>query len=207
MLSKLKFFQQKIFFVLVLCLIFYALSLFALPNDLSIAGLELAIFMAIYKLPEFLTPIFLIITQLGSMWSIIGLVIGVSFKNHYHLALRLVLATSVAAIATELIKNNIMRSRPYNIIEFVNIRDFPTLGYSFPSGHSAVIAAAVLILYLNVSKKYRPWLVVALVLVGLSRVYLGVHAPLDVLAGFSLGGFAAATVIIMQGVIFKLSTK
>ena len=67
---------------------------------------------------------------------------------------------------------------------------------SFPSGHSATAAAGALIL----SAFYpalAPVFLVAGILVALSRVYLGVHYPFDVLAGATIGTLVAALLLIL----------
>lgn len=84
------------------------------------------------------------------------------------------------------------------ILKFLFHRDRPSLwqhaaekGFSFPSGHamaSAALATALVIIFWKT--KYR-WVVVATAalltfLIGLSRLYLGVHYPSDVLAGWSV---------------------
>jgi undecaprenyl-diphosphatase len=71
---------------------------------------------------------------------------------------------------------------------------------SFPSGHSATAAAGALTLSL-IYPAFAPLLVPAGLLVILSRVYLGVHFPVDVLAGAAIGlatsgaVFAAAAIL------------
>jgi undecaprenyl-diphosphatase len=81
--------------------------------------------------------------------------------------------------------------------------DLPS-SYSFPSGHSmASFCLAVVIGTLAVRSDARPVIKAAMVaacvlyaaLVGLSRVYLGVHYPSDVVASWLLGGFWMALVI------------
>ncbi|MCD6379342.1 phosphatase PAP2 family protein [bacterium] len=57
---------------------------------------------------------------------------------------------------------------------------------SFPSGHAANITASMLFLGLVYRKLLAPFLVIAAI-VSFSRIYVGVHWPLDVAAGISLG--------------------
>lgn len=67
---------------------------------------------------------------------------------------------------------------------------------SFPSGHSATAAAGALTL----SALYPvliPAIVPAAILTILSRVYLGVHYPLDVLAGSAIGIVTAAVLVVV----------
>jgi undecaprenyl-diphosphatase len=65
---------------------------------------------------------------------------------------------------------------------------------SFPSGHSATAAAGALTLS-AVYPAFTPALALAGLLVALSRVYLGVHYPFDVLAGVLIGTFAGGAVL------------
>lgn len=67
---------------------------------------------------------------------------------------------------------------------------------SFPSGHSATAAAGALALSVTYPVLV-PVLFPAAALTVLSRVYLGVHYPLDVLAGILIGLFAAGAVLLL----------
>ncbi len=61
-----------------------------------------------------------------------------------------------------------------------------TIGSSFPSGHAATSFAGAVVLVLLV-RRAVPLLFVLAAAVAFSRVYVGVHYPLDVLAGAVLG--------------------
>ena len=79
------------------------------------------------------------------------------------------------------------RPRPYEVMAGAVLRQQPAHGTSFPSSHTAVTVAVVIAL---VPFLVRPLAAVAIgyaVLVGWSRVYLGVHYPLDVVAGAGIG--------------------
>ena len=87
-----------------------------------------------------------------------------------------------------------------NILKLIVRRDRPTIfpiideiGYSFPSGHSMVSMAfygfIIYLIYKNVKNNKIKWLLVTMmgfliILIGISRIYLGVHYVSDVLAGF-----------------------
>lgn len=71
---------------------------------------------------------------------------------------------------------------------------------SFPSGHSATAAAGALTLSV-IYPSFTPLLVPAGLLVILSRVYLGVHFPVDVLAGAAIGFATSGVVFALAAVV------
>ena len=71
---------------------------------------------------------------------------------------------------------------------------------SFPSGHSATAAAGALTLSV-LYPPFAPVLVLAGLLVVLSRVYLGVHFPFDVLAGVVIGATTSVAVLVIADLL------
>jgi undecaprenyl-diphosphatase len=59
--------------------------------------------------------------------------------------------------------------------------------HSFPSGHSTIAASALAYFWKNVSSQWRVLLAAMVLVVGYSRICLGMHFPTDVLAGIGLG--------------------
>jgi undecaprenyl-diphosphatase len=98
-------------------------------------------------------------------------------------------------ILVQILKFLFARPRPEIVPQLVS-----EVTMSFPSGHSAMSAVvylslAVLISRIENSRKTRVFLISSALIisfiVGLSRVYLGVHYPTDVLAGWMIGLFWA----------------
>lgn len=90
-------------------------------------------------------------------------------------------------IVTQLIKLWIMRPRPYTELSSLIVLATES-DMSFPSGHTSTSTAMAYIL----SSEYQKWYFMLIpIIVALSRLYMGVHYPSDVLGGFILGFIVA----------------
>jgi undecaprenyl-diphosphatase len=91
-----------------------------------------------------------------------------------------------ADLLATLLKALVDRQRPYEVIPQADPLLRWDVAGSFPSGHAATsVAGAVVLAYLL--GRWGPWLGLLAAAVAFSRVYVGVHYPLDVLAGAALG--------------------
>ena len=106
-----------------------------------------------------------------------------------------VLAVLLSDLATDVLKNLIYRVRPCNALADVRILAGCTESFSFPSGHATnVFAAAVYLSY--VYSRYLPIFLILAALVAYSRIYVGVHYPLDVIGGAVVGSVGAVLIIV-----------
>lgn len=141
------------------------------------------------------------ITALGSgtVLTILSLFVValLTLKKQYFQAIHFLVAAVGSAVLTSTMKTYFERSRPSALAHLVDVQ-----GYSYPSGHSLSSAAvyftfAVLLFSYFKTRIQRSFIIifslVVILLIALSRVYLGVHYLSDVIAGIFIGISWSAT--------------
>ncbi len=137
----------------------------------------------------------LFFTYLGN-WEVVLILItiaGIFFaaKKHKDYILAILFSVGGGEVLVWVIKHIVQRPRPFLTDDLVFEKSF-----SFPSGHAfAAVAFYGLLAYFLISAvKSRFWKIFFIAVcallaltIGISRIYLGVHWPTDVLAGFALG--------------------
>lgn len=133
------------------------------------------------------------------LWGIVGLVVFVrEEKKHPSFFVPLFLSLLSSWTIVELLMKPLLgRHRP--VIEMGALLVTQASGYSFPSSHAALSWA-----FATVFSAYEPrwrWMFIAVAsIVSLSRVYLGVHFPIDIFAGAVLGWVIGhVSLIILSG--------
>jgi undecaprenyl-diphosphatase len=150
--------------------------------------------------PPHLEPLMLAVTALGYYW-FVGILLAIAAPALYLRGLRfsaalLTISTAGSMVITTALKALYQRSRP-ELFQTDYVASF----YSFPSGHATISVGFYGVLTIIIASRLRGasrWAICTLGLtlmmaIGFSRLYLGVHYPSDILAGYLTAGFWAAT--------------
>ena len=153
-------------------------------HDILAAGSEFIVWLQQFQTPT-LTAIFEFITNLGGS-KYLFLIPFVLWCVDYRSGLRLLAVFALSLFVNTTLKTWIAQPRPFQFDARVISRG--EIGYGLPSGHAQLV---VVFWGVIASWVARPWFwtlaVVMMGLIGFSRIYLGVHFPSDVLAGWALG--------------------
>lgn len=133
----------------------------------------------------------------GGWFFILSAFVFLFFKARRKEGLGMAFALIIGALLTNiLLKNIVARARPFNRENapfyewWLAAGANPEDSYSFPSGHTTAAFAAMVAFFLLGDKRYSFTGLLFAVLMGFSRIYLIVHYPTDVLAGFVIGTVA-----------------
>lgn len=176
---------------LVFAVLLFSFCAVAVHNR-DMTALEIAIFNAFYGLPGLFTGFFSVVTHFGNVYMLLGISVLLLAKRYYHMAVRLLFAGALAYLISGVMKDLVGRGRPIEYIPDLVYKDTVVRGSGFPSGHMALATALFLTLSLYLPPKYKWIAPTGIILVGLSRVQLGVHGPMDVIGGFAIGWAAVA---------------
>lgn len=205
MSTKLKRFIKISLVILGLCI--FLLLLILLNRDL-LTNFDSSIYNYIIKYKSnYLTSFFKFITFFASQyWFIFIVIIFYLFNKNKKLNITMTIYLIVLLLITLLLKNTIVRDRPFDLMI---VKEY---GYSFPSGHSvfsmAFYGLIAYIVYKSKNTRINRFILmflnlIVILLIGISRIYLGVHYPSDVLAGFMIGIIYLVLFITLYKVIRK----
>ena len=138
----------------------------------------------------FLYKIMVFITRLGDagiIWIVLSIVLLLIPKTRKSGVVMVAALVVDVLLCNIVLKNLVARTRPYDVNTGVHLLVAKLHDYSFPSGHTAASFASVTALYLAGEKKLWKFALVLACLIAISRLYLYVHYPTDVLGGILFG--------------------
>ncbi len=170
----------------------YALCALVASKD-EIPALEREVFHVVNDWPDVLRLVAYPVQLLGVLVLPWGVAVVAAALRRWRLALALaVLPLLKYVVEFGAVKQTVDRARPFRSVcqgdpSCGHFRGVPLEGPSFVSGH-AIIAAAVAVLVLPyLTRRWAFVVVLAAIGVGLARIYLGAHNPLDVIGGAAVG--------------------
>lgn len=113
----------------------------------------------------------------------------------------IILSFPIAIILIKIIHIFIFEPRPWITYNLTPLASYHS-DASFPSRH-ATISAVVAFSYLYFGSKWAALFLLIMLLIGISRIYVGVHYPLDVIGGFIVAGVAIFTSVRLKNLIFS----
>jgi undecaprenyl-diphosphatase len=165
-------------------------------------GVNTSVESAVYGIrADWLTAVMRSMTFLGEWYSLGPAAILILLVPRW----RTVAIPAVASLAVSAVLNIVLKTL-FAVPRPTGHRLIEESGFGFPSGHAQSSAGFVGVLVVAALRAgfravYRHLVAVLawafILLVGLSRVYLGVHSPVDVLAGFALGAAGAWLVVAL----------
>jgi undecaprenyl-diphosphatase len=147
---------------------------------------------------DWLDPLFIGLTYAGThgfVWIALGIVAAVALRRP-GLAFAVAAVVILADLAASGLKLATDRRRPEQTLDGIDVLVATPSTASFPSGHAATSFAAAVVLTVALPALAPAFLVLA-ALVAFSRLYVGVHFPLDALAGAALGAAVAIALLLL----------
>lgn len=190
-MKKLVIVKNLKWFIMFICIVsFILLAEDVFTNDIMQGDVIVYSFISKYLISDYLTPIVKTITWFGSASALIifSIILTIFIKNN-KLRITIFLNLIIITILNLGLKYFFHRPRP-DIYRIIN-----ESGYSFPSGHSMISMAfygyLIYLIFKYIENKYLKYFLIItlsllILLIGFSRIYLGVHYTSDVIAGFAI---------------------
>lgn len=171
----------------------------------SLTGFQLSLFRDLNNLSNsFKDPALILTEGLGAGYPIAVCVLVPLLFKRYRLAWRFLVTVGGAGVIMEIAKKIAQEPRPAALLHgHLHVRAVETGLTSFPSGHETVATAMALTLWIILPRRWRWLSILWIVIVAVSRVYLGDHTPNDIVGGFAIGLIAVCVVRLLPAKLAK----
>ena len=165
-----------------------------------VGACEARTFRAVNGLPDALYPPAWVVMQMGAFGAVPAAATAAWRAGDGELAARLLLGGTSAWAAAKLVKKVVRRPRPDALLPGIRGRGRDATGLGYLSGHAAVAVALGAAALPRLGPAARALTLTAMPVVGLTRLYVGAHLPLDIAGGAALGLAAdAAAGLVTSG--------
>ncbi|MCZ2849775.1 phosphatase PAP2 family protein [Modestobacter sp. VKM Ac-2978] len=165
----------------------------------EISLVERDLFRLVNDLPTLLMPVVWLVMQLGNVVAVPTLAAVAVLARRFRLARDLAVSGALAYLVADLVKGIVQRERPIGL-PVGDVLNEQVTGLGFISGHSAVAAALATAAAPHLSRRSRRGVWALAWTVGLARIHVGAHLPLDVLGGLAAGWAIGSLVHWLFGV-------
>ena len=167
-------------------------------SDMTV--IDETIFHAVYGLPAIFGLASYFLTQTATYYVVLIISAALFLVGQKQVSIQIFLKSSLALALALLIKEILERPRPNVLFDDIVVRFEQTASYGFPSAHTALAVAVALGLLPFVQAKYHTVIWFWVVMIALSRIYLGVHTPFDVIGGVLVGLIASLCIQIVTNI-------
>jgi undecaprenyl-diphosphatase len=166
----------------------------------TVGPLERGVFRFVNGWPDAWRPVLWVFQLLGLLGTPLLVALVALLLRRWRLALALAILPLVKLVVEkDVLKALVRRDRPGTTIPGAVLRNVPSAGQSFPSGHAIIAFGIAVLLLPYLRRRWQVVVVVLAVLNSVARVYLGGHAPLDVIGGAAAGVAIGALLTLLVG--------
>jgi membrane-associated phospholipid phosphatase len=181
-----------------LCLGTAATLITALSARNGVGDHEATAFRAVNSLPDSLYTPAWVIMQLGSLSAVPAAAGAALLAQDHELAGHLFAGGMGVWALAKVVKQVVRRSRPAALVSGTRARGRDASGLGYLSGHTGVAIALGAAAFPRLGPAGRAVVVAVVPIVGLSRIYVGAHLPLDIVGGAALGLAVDAAVTLVR---------
>lgn len=152
---------------------------------------------------DFLDSLIIFITSFGSLYFSIFVVCIIYWCYNKEVGYKMAIIVSCSSVLNNIVKGLVQSSRPIGSEGIFSIGEFSATGYSFPSGHVQNITTMGVTLFIFTRNKLIVGIMsILMILVSISRLYLGLHWPIDIIGGIVLSLIVS---IVLNEVLAKFN--
>jgi undecaprenyl-diphosphatase len=152
-----------------------------------VGRIEEEVFRAVNHLPDSLYGPVWLVMQGGNLGAAPAAALVAYASGRRSLAWRLLIGGSATWVVAKVVKRGYRRPRPNALLTWTRSRGPEESGLGYVSGHAGMAVTLGLTAYPHLTPAGRLAVLVTIPVIGLSRVYVGAHLPLDVVGGAALG--------------------